>query len=286
MAAATGLDPAQVRRINFVTADAFPHTSASGLVYDSGDYHRTAEAALSTFRYAEARAEQSRQRAEGRLVGIGVSAFTEYTGMGPSTFARRGMIEIPGHESGMITVDALGSLRAYVSCPSQGQGHETVFAQIVAQVLGLDPSEVDVCALDTDLTPSGSGTFGSRAVVAGGGALLRAATQIKAAAVAIAARLLEAAAVDLIVEDGRVLVRGSPSRAVTWKEIAKAGALGMAGDREGSGGGLRATSSYHPPAATFSNVVHAVLVEWTGPPGRSSCSATSSPRTAAPSSTP
>jgi len=261
VAAATGLDPAEARRINFVTADGFPHTSASGLVYDSGDYHRTADAALSAFRYAEARAEQARQRAEGRLVGIGVSAFTEYTGMGPSTFARRGMAEIPGHEGATITVDASGGLHAYVSCPSQGQGHETVFAQIVAEVLGLDPSEIDVCALDTDLTPSGSGTFGSRALVAGGGALMRAATQIKSAAAAIAARLLEAAAGDIAAEGGRFFVKGSPSRAVTWKEIAKAGAPGMGENHESSRGGLRSTSSYHPPAATFSNGVHAALVE-------------------------
>lgn len=260
VAGATGLDPAQVRRINFVPAGAFPHTSASGLVYDNGDYHRTAEAALSAFRYAEARAEQARRRAEGRLVGIGVSAFTEYTGMGPSTFARRGMVEIPGHESATITVDASGRLHAHVSCPSQGQGHETVFAQIVAQVLGLDPSEVDVCALDTDLTPSGSGTFGSRAVVAGGGALIRAAAQVKTAAMAIAARLLEASAADLTAEDGQFSVKGSPSRSITWKDIAKAGAAGMGAD-DAQAGGLRATSLYHPPPATFSNGVHVALVE-------------------------
>jgi aerobic carbon-monoxide dehydrogenase large subunit len=261
VAGATGLDPAQVRRINFVPAGAFPHTSPSGLVYDNGDYHRTAEAALSAFRYAEARAEQARQRAEGRLVGIGVSAFTEYTGMGPSTFARRGMVEIPGHESATIRVDASGGLHAHVSCPSQGQGHETVFSQIVAQVLGLDPAEVDVCALDTDLTPSGSGTFGSRAVVAGGGALMRAATQLKAAAMAIAARLLEASAGDLTAEDGRFSVKGSPSRSITWNEIAKAGAARMAADGTPTDGRLCATSSYDPPPATFSNGVHVALVE-------------------------
>lgn len=260
VAAATGLDPAQARRLNFLRAGAFPYTSASGLVYDSGDYHRTAEAALSAFRYTDARAEQARRRAQGRLVGIGVSAFTEYTGMGPSTFARRGMMEIPGYDGATIIVNASG-VRAYVSCPSQGQGHETVFAQIVGQVLGLDPSEVDVCAVDTDVTPQGSGTFGSRAVVAGGGALMRAATQIKATALAIAARLLEASARDITVEDGRFFVRGSPSRAVTWQEIANAGTPGTAGDRGASGAGLRATSTYDPPAATFSNGVHAALVE-------------------------
>src|SRR5262249_25386875 len=242
-------------------AGAFPHTSATGLVYDSGDYHRTAEAALSAFRYAEARAEQARSRAEGRLVGIGISAFTEYTGMGSSTFARRGMVEIPGHESATIGVDGSGRLHAHVSCPSQGQGHEPVFAQVVAGALGLHPADVDVCAVDTDRTPSGSGTFGSRAVVAGGGALVRAAAQIREAAAAVAARLLEASPADLAAEDGRFFVKGSPSRAVTWKEVAAAGASGIAGNAERAEGGLCATSSYDPPPATFSNGVHAALVE-------------------------
>ncbi len=261
-AAATGLDPVALRRINFVRADEFPHTSASGLVYDSGDYHKTAEAALAAFRYADARVEQARWRAEGRLVGIGLSAFTEYTGMGSKTFACRGMAEIPGYDSATIKVDASGGVRTYVSCPSQGQGHETVFAQLVAQVLELDPSEILVAQLDTDLVPPGSGTFGSRAIVAGGGALTRAAARIKAKTLAIAAHLLEASPDDVVVEKSRFFVRGSPARAVTWKDVARAAHAPLAaGLPEGVGPGLEVSSTYDPPLAAFSNGVHVAMVE-------------------------
>jgi carbon-monoxide dehydrogenase large subunit len=262
VAAATGLDPAAVRRMNFVRAEEFPHTSASGLVYDSGDYHGTVEAALSAFHYGEARAEQARCRSEGRLVGIGFSAFTEYTGMGPATFARRGMVEIPGYDSATITVDATGSVLARVSCPSQGQGHETVFAQLVAGALGLDPSHVQIAPLDTDLTPPGSGTFGSRAIVAGGGALAHAAAAIRAKAVAIAAHLLEASADDVVLSDGRFFVNGAPSRALRWRDVARSahgpGAAGLPASLEP---GLQASASYDPPPGAFSNGVHIAMVE-------------------------
>lgn len=262
VAAATGLDPAEVRRRNFVRADEFPYTSPSGLVYDSGDYHKTAEAALSAFDYVGARTEQVRSRAEGRLVGIGLSAFTEYTGMGSGTFARRGMVEIPGYDGATITVDGAGSVRAHVSCPSQGQGHETVFTQLVAGALGVDPGAVQIVPLDTDLAPAGSGTFGSRAVIAGGGALLRAARRIKAEAVAIAAHLLEASPDDVVSAEGRFFVRGSPSRMVTWPDVARSAsapiAAGLAESREP---GLEASVTYDPPPAAFSNGVHVAMVE-------------------------
>jgi aerobic carbon-monoxide dehydrogenase large subunit len=262
VAGAIGLDPAEVRRVNFVRAEEFPHTSASGLVYDSGDYHKTADAALAAFQYAKARAEQARCRAEGRLVGIGLSAFTEYTGMGPATFARRGMVEIPGYDSATIIVDATGGVRAHVSCPSQGQGHETVFAQLVAGALGLRPSDVQVAPLDTDLTPPGSGTFGSRAVVSGGGALARAAARIKAKAVAIAAHILEASPDDVMTLEGRFFVRGSPSRALSWKDIARSAHGPMtAGLPRSWEPGLEASASYDPPPAAFSNGVHVAMVE-------------------------
>jgi len=262
VAAATGVDPSAVRRANFVRAEKFPHTSASGLVYDSGDYHKTADAALSAFDYGGARAEQARRRAEGRLVGIGLSAFTEYTGMGPTTFARRGMVEIPGYESATINVDATGRVRVYVSCPSQGQGHETVFTQIVAGALGVDPSDVLIAPMDTDLVPAGSGTFGSRAVVAGGGALVRAAALIMSRAGAIAAHLLEASPDDVITAEGRFFVKGSPSRALTWKEVARAAhAPPAAAPPASPGPGLEASSSYDPPPAAFSNGVHVAMVE-------------------------
>ncbi len=261
-AAATGLDPAEIRRRNFIRSDEFPYTAVTGLVYDSGRYEDSLDAALSAFNYEEARREQTRRRAEGRLVGIGISAFTEYTGMGSKTFARRGMLDVRGYDSAVVKVDEGGSVRVSASCPSQGQGHETVFAQLVAGELGLDPSRVRVVPVDTDVVPMGSGTFASRAIVAGGGALVQAAAKIKAKAAAIAAHLLEASSEDVTVADGRFFVRGSPERAVTWGEVARAahtpGAAGLPARFEP---GLDASATYDPPPATFSNGTHVAMVE-------------------------
>ncbi|MGH2374734.1 MAG: xanthine dehydrogenase family protein molybdopterin-binding subunit [bacterium] len=261
-AATAGLDPVEIRRRNFIRHDEFPYTAATGLVYDSGRYEETLNAALAAFGDCEARREQARLRADGRLVGIGISAFTEYTGMGSQTFVRRGMRDVPGHDSAVVTVDASGIVRVSLSCPSQGQGHETVFAQLVAGELGLHPAQVVVPRTDTDLVPAGSGTFASRAVVSGGGAVVRAAAMVRERAVAVAARLLEASAEDVVVGDGRLFVRGTPRRAVTWAEVAKAARAEVgAGGPAGPGPGLEASATYDPPSATFSNGVHMAMVE-------------------------
>lgn len=272
LAAATCLDPAEIRRRNFIGRDEFPHTAPTGLVYDSGRYEETLAAALSTFDYAAARREQARRRAEGRLVGIGVSTFVEYTGMGSKTFARRGMRDVPGYDSATVKVDPTGTVRVSVSCPSQGQGHETVFAQLAAGELGLDPASVLVVPFDTDAVPAGSGTFASRAVVAGGGAVVQAAGKIRDKATAIAAHLLEAAASDVAVADGRLIVRGSPERGVAWTEIARAAhAPAAAGLPAGFEPGLEASSTYDPPPAAFGNGAHVAMVEVDRQTGQVTC---------------
>lgn len=261
-AAATGLDPAEIRRRNFIRQDEFPFTAATGLVYDSGRYAAGLEAALAAFDYAAVRREQARRRADGRLIGVGISAFTEYTGMGPQTFARRGMRDVPGHDAAVVNVDASGGVSVSVSCPSQGQGHETVFAQLAAGELGLEPTRVAVAATDTDLVPAGSGTFGSRGVVSGGGAVVRAAAIVRERATEIAAHLLEAPIGDVVVGEGKFFVRGTPKRAVTWTDVAKAAhAPATAGLPAGSTPGLEASSTYDPPPAAFSTGVHVALVE-------------------------
>ena len=262
MAAVMGLDPAEIRRRNLIGDDEFPYTSATGLVYDSGRYHDTLAEALEAFGYEEACRERARGRAQGRLVGIGISAFTEYTGMGSATFARRGMLDVPGYDGATVRIDATGAVSAAVSCPSQGQGHETVFTQLVAGELGLDPSHVLILPMDTDAVPGGTGTFGSRAVVAGGGALVQAAAKIRSRAVKIAAHLLEAAPQDVEISSGRFRVRGSPKRGVTWPEVARAAhapnAAGLPAEFEP---GLEASSTFDPPSAAFSNGVHVAMVE-------------------------
>lgn len=259
-AAATGLDPAEIRRRNFISQREFPYTAATGLVYDSGSYAATLEAALAAFDYAAVRREQARRRADGRLIGVGISAFTEYTGMGSKTFARRGMRDVPGYDAAVVTVDASGGVSVSVSCPSQGQGHETVFAQLAAGELGLQPTQVAVAATDTDLVPAGSGTFGSRGAVSGGGAVMRAAAIVRERAVEIAAHLLEAPIGDVVIGEGKLFVRGTPERAVTWTDVAKA-AHAPATASLSSRPGLEASSTYDPPPAAFSTGAHVAMVE-------------------------
>lgn len=262
LVAATGLGPVEVRRRNFIGPDEFPYTAATGLVYDSGRFEDTLNAALSSFNLADARRAQARYRTNGRLVGIGVATFVEYTGMGSQTFQRRGMLDVPGYDSATVKVDAAGSVRVAVSCPSQGQGHETVFAQLAAGELGLDPTAVTVVPVDTDAVPSGSGTFASRAIVVGGGALVQAASKVKARAFQIAAHLLEASPEDVAVAAGRFFVRGSSERGVSWPEVARAAyapvAAGLPVEFEQ---GLEASSTYDSPPAAFSNGAHVCMLE-------------------------
>ena len=268
LAATLGLDPAEVRRRNFVAPDAFPHTAPTGLVYDSGRFAETLAAALDALGYDEARREQARARAAGRLVGIGLASFVEYTGMGPRTFARRGMADVPGRDSATVVVDAAGVAHVRVSCPSQGQGLETLYAQLAAGELGMAPEAVRVEPVDTDAVPPGSGTFASRAAVSGGGAVVRAAGEVRARAAEVAARLLEAAARDVTAAGGRFFVRGAPERSVSWGEVARAAAQQAPAGEPGGGagpdasaGGLAATATYEPPPAAFSNGAHAAVVE-------------------------
>jgi carbon-monoxide dehydrogenase large subunit len=251
LARATGLDPTEIRCRNLIRNDQFPFTSATGLVYDSSNYHETFRAALSAFDYDEVRRTRARMRTKERLIGIGLSIFTEYTGMGSRTFQRRGMVEIRGDDSATIAIDSECRVCVSLSCPSQGQGHETVFAQLVAGELGLDLQMVTVQQPDTDTVPIGSGTFASRAVVSGGGAVIQAAMRVREQAERIAATLMEAAARDVALENGRFVVRGAPERRVSWVDVARAAPAP----------GLRASATYDPPPAAFTNAAHAAMVE-------------------------
>ena len=164
-----GLDPAEVRRQNLIPADAYPWTSPTGYVYDSGDYPRALEHALELADYATLRREQAAARAQGRLVGVGLACYTEYTGMGAEGFRRRGLTDLPGVEAATLTMDADGSVRCATSFPSQGQGHATTIAQVVADRLGIALQCVRVVPSDTSIAPAGSGTFASRGAVSIGG---------------------------------------------------------------------------------------------------------------------
>ncbi|HKW94797.1 MAG TPA: xanthine dehydrogenase family protein molybdopterin-binding subunit, partial [Methylomirabilota bacterium] len=164
-----GLDPAEIRRRNLIGRDGYPFTSPSGLVYDSGDYPKALEQALELAGFERLRQERERGRAAGRLLGIGLACYTEYTGIGSATYRGRGMSEMTGHEGATVRMEADGLVTCDVSFPSQGQGHATTTAQLVADQLGVPLEAVTVRQPDTTVSPSGSGTFASRGAVAQSG---------------------------------------------------------------------------------------------------------------------
>ncbi len=257
-----GLDPAEVRRRNLIPADAYPYATASGFVYDSGDFPRALDEALRHAGYGCLREEQAEGRRQGRLLGIGLACYTEYTGMGARTYRARGMVHVPGPEAATIRLDRDGGVRCDLSFPSQGQGHATTAAQVVADTLGVTLDRVTVSQSDTEVSPAGSGTFASRSAVAQSGAAAGAAGRLRQRIVEIAAGLLEASPADLEIRDGRVRVRGVPGRHVELSEVARAAQPPPAEGRRGdAGSALQATEVFDLPGPTFSGAVHVAAVE-------------------------
>jgi len=257
----TGLDPAEVRRRNFIEARELPFITASGLVIDSGDPGAALARALEAGEYERLRTE-AKTRPNGRHRGIGLCAYTEFTGMGSGTFRRRGMVQVSGHDAGTVRVEPTGEVRAFVSAASQGQGHATTLAQIVADELGVVLEAVTVIEGDTERCPYGSGSFASRSVVVSGGALVLAARRVRDKIARIAAHMLEAAPSDLVIDGGTIAVRGAPGRTVTVTDVARLAYRPAAGTLpEGVDPALEATQYYDPPPATFSNGTHLAVVE-------------------------
>ncbi len=257
-----GIDPAEIRRRNLIPRDGYPFTSAAGLVYDSGDYPKALQQALALAGYERLKAERDAARSRGRLLGVGISCYTEYTGIGAETYRRRGMVEVPGPEAATVKMAPDGSVTCYVSFPSQGQGHATTAAQLVADQLGVSLESVQVLQPDTDTAPAGTGTFASRGAVALSGAAEAAAARVRRKILTIASALLEASPADLEVRRGRVSVRGLAERGVSLTEIARlAHAPAPGGLPEGLDPGLEATQVFDPPGPTFSGAVHVASVE-------------------------
>jgi len=264
-----GLDPAEVRRRNLLPREAYPFKSSTGLTYDSGDFPKALEQALAAVGYEELRRRQAERRAAGRLVGIGIACYTEYTGMGSTIFRLRGMTEVPGIEAATVTVDPDGTARCSVSFPTQGQGHATTIAQLVADRLGVAIEHVRLEPGDTSRSPQGSGTFGSRGTVAMLGSAGVAADRVAEKIRALAADRLEASAADVVLTGGRAVVRGFADRAVTVAEIARAAySPPLGGLPGGQAPGLATTVYFDPPGATFSGAVHVAVVEVDGETGR------------------
>ena len=261
LARRAGLDPAEVRRRNFIGAGELPFATASGLVLDSGDPAQSLERALETAGYAALRRAPRRTPA-GAYRGIGVAAYTEFTGMGSATFRRRGMRQVAGHDAATVRVEPTGEVRGFVSAASQGQGHATTLAQVLADELGVELGAVTIIEGDTERCPYGSGSFASRSMVVSGGALILAARRVREKIAVIAAHMLEAAPEDLAIERGTIAVRGTPSRALTLADVAGLAYRPAGGTLPpGVDPALEATQYYDPPPATFSNGSHVAVVE-------------------------
>jgi len=215
-----GMDPAAVRRKNLIPKEKMPYTVATGITYDSGDYHGALDKAMALAGYDDFRAEQAKARKAGKYLGIGMSSYTEICGLGPSQVA--GQIGFGGglYESAIVRVYPTGTVRVYIGTRPHGQGEETTFAQIVAEEFGLPVENVEVVAGDTESTPQGWGTYGSRTTAVGGAALKLAAVKVKEKARKLAAHLLEANEGDLEWVDGKFQVKGSPQQAKGFGELA------------------------------------------------------------------
>lgn len=222
LAAELGLDPVQLRRRNWIRHEEFPYTTIAGLTYDSGDYEAATDKALALFGYDDLRAEQRERNARGDTVrlGIGVSTFTEMCGLAPSRVLRDLRYGAGGWEAASIRMLPTGKVEVVTGTSPHGQGHETCWSQIAADVLGVPFEDVEVVHGDTQSAPQGMDTYGSRSLVVGGEAVHRAAAKVVDKARKVAAHLLEASEQDLDFTDGVFSVKGSPEARRTIQEIA------------------------------------------------------------------
>ena len=215
-----GMDPVEVRRRNFIPKDRFPYIVATGLSYDSGNYEAALDKAVGMLDYRAFRAEQEKARRQGRYLGVGVVSYIEICGSGPGQVAAAIGFGGGQYESAIVRVFPTGMVRVYIGASPHGQGEETTFAQIVADEFGYPVESVEIVHGDTDNTPQGWGTYGSRTTAVGGSAVKNAAVKVKEKARALAAHLLEANEADLEWKDGKFQVKGSPDKAKDFAELA------------------------------------------------------------------
>ncbi len=260
-ARALGLDPVAVRRSNLIGPADLPYTSATRLVHDCASYPVCFDRAVEAVGYEAFRAEQARLRQVGRHLGIGFANYNELTGLGQAASAGPRMPFRTGHEGATVRMDPSGAVTVLAGVTSQGQGLETTMAQVAAAELGLPLDAVRVILGDTEATPFGLGAFASRQAVIGGGAVARAARALREKVVAIAAHLLEAAAADLEVADGRIAVRGMPARGLSMLEVARVAHLETHRLPPETEPGLEATRFYDPIRGTFAAGAQAAVVE-------------------------
>ncbi|MER3397429.1 MAG: carbon monoxide dehydrogenase [Chloroflexota bacterium] len=240
-----GLDPAEVRRRNFIRPRQFPYRTATGVVYDSGNYEAALDRALELVGYNKLRREQARAREQGKFLGIGLATYVE--------------LSAQGWESGAVRVEPSGRVTVLTGAVPHGQGHETTFSQLVADQLGVPVENIRVRYGDTAAVPVGIGTFGSRSAALAGSALVVAAERVKQKALQVAAHLLEASPEDLVYEGGKIFVRGAPGQAVTLEQVARA-AYSRA-PVPGIEPGLEATAYFQAPQESYSFGAYVAVVK-------------------------
>jgi carbon-monoxide dehydrogenase large subunit len=250
-----GKDPTEVRKLNFIKEDQFPYKSAAGAVYDTGNYIIALDKAMEIIDYKGLRAEQARKRAEGKLMGIGVSSYIEICGFGPKGTAPVGL-----YESARVRVEQSGTVMVYTGSSPHGQGEETSFAQIVAEEFSIPVENVMIMHGDTDSTPEGRGTYGSRTTAVGGSAVFNAVQRLKEKMQLIASHMLEASASDVTLEDGKFFVAGSPQKAVAFADVAATANLSNT-LAPGIEPGLETTVFFEPDACVFPFGTHIAVVE-------------------------
>jgi aerobic carbon-monoxide dehydrogenase large subunit len=262
-AAEIGMDPAEVRRKNFLQPTDFPYHNGLGLLpYDSGNYEPALDKALAMAGYGDFRAKQAEARANGKYLGIGLSSYVEICGVAPSAW-----VGLPGEgwgaglfESANVRVHLTGQVVVTTGSLPHGQGLETTFAQIVADELGIPYENVVVEHSDTAGTPFGYGTYGSRSLAVGGTALYKSTAKVKEKAKKLAAHLLEANPDDIVFEDGKAFVKGSPDQAKSFADLALQASLSY-NLPEGMEPFLDETTYYDPPNCTFPFGTHIAIVE-------------------------
>jgi len=257
-----GMDPLEIRRKNFIPANEFPYQTPVAFVYDSGDYNKLFDKAVGLADYEGMRRAQEEARKQGRLVGIGIAGCIEASGPAPSAVAGALGSAVGFWESAVIRVHPSGKVTVFTGSHAHGQGHETTFAQIVADELGVDLDDVEIVHGDTASVPFGMGTYGSRSAAVGGSAIVGAAKKVREKAIKIAAHQLEAAEEDLVYdqENGKIYVKGSPDKAKAFGEIAFA-AYTAHNLPAGLEAGLEESAFYDPANFTFPNSAHIAQVE-------------------------
>ncbi len=251
-----GMDPADVRRKNFIPKDAFPYQTQTGALYDSGDYEVALDAALKAADWEGLKKERATARAEGRLVGLGLAMYVEVCGIGPSSTLPMG-----GWEHAHVAIERDGRITATTGASPHGQGNETTFAQMLADQFGVPIEHITIQHGDTSISKQGVGTFGSRSQAVGGAALHMAGTKVKTKMAKFAAALLEASEDDLVFENGKIGVTGAPAAALPFQAVAAFAYIPVPLPKGLDEPGLSADAYFEPSNNTYPFGCHISMIE-------------------------